>query len=290
MATFPGTEGPDSISSGFDVLYGRDGDDSLLAPTGGLAYIEGGRGDDALFFVGQTHGDINGGSGVDVIAGGELADELSGGSGNDIVAGGNSASFDGNGSQLGPGAPSGNDFINGGSGSDGLYGFDGDDEIYGGPGDDRGVVAFDNPFAATVAAGLFGGDGADIIDGGSGDDDLHGEAGADDLAGGRGADRFFFDAALGGGNVDTITDFTPAEDKIVLSAADFAGIGALGALKKKAFVEGKKAADKSDRVIYNDQNGKLLFDGDGKKGDPAVLFARLDKDLKLAATDLTIVA
>jgi Ca2+-binding RTX toxin-like protein len=291
MAVFPGSDVRDSISSGFDILYGRDGDDSLLAPTGGLAYIEGGRGNDALFFVGLTHGEIYGGSGVDVIAGAELGDELFGGSGNDMVAGGNSGPIQPNGSgQLTPGGPSGNDIIEGGSGADALYGFDGDDQISGGAGDDRGVVTFDNPFAASIAAGLFGGDGDDVMDGGSGDDDIHGEAGADILAGGPGADRFFFDTPVGGGNVDTIMDLIPSEDRIVLSAADFVGIGGPGALKKGAFVKGKKAADKGDRVIYNENNGTLLFDHDGKKGDAAVLFARLDKDLKLAATDFTIVA
>jgi Ca2+-binding RTX toxin-like protein len=93
----------------------------------------------------------------------------------------------------------GNDQINGSSAADVLWGFGGNDVIKG-----------------------FGGN--DLIDGGLGNDILKG---------GAGADRFLFDTTLDPNtNVDRITDFRPGQgDKIVLSEADFPGIGPLGTLK-----------------------------------------------------------
>ena len=53
----------------------------------------------------------------------------------------------------------------------------------------------------------------DTIDGGKGNDFLYGYGGDDTLTGGAGADVFVF--AVGGGH-DVVTDYTPAEDILVL--------------------------------------------------------------------------
>lgn len=76
---------------------------------------------------------------------------------------------------------------------------------------------------------LEGGGGADLIRGGSGNDRLAGGIGDDTLVGGNGRDEFVFDAA--DRSDDTVVDFSPGHDKIVLRGFDgienFADIMAL---------------------------------------------------------------
>lgn|GEM_PF-3649895 len=84
-----------------------------------------------------------------------------------------------------------------GDGGDQLFGGNGADQLFGGAGADL----------------LDGGNGTDQLSGGLGNDRLVGGRGDDVLAGGRGADRFVF--GIDGGT-DTITDFDPVLDKIVL--------------------------------------------------------------------------
>jgi len=60
---------------------------------------------------------------------------------------------------------------------------------------------------------LRGDDGDDDIWGGTGDDEMWGGAGNDELYGGAGRDRFYF--AEGGGQTDTIKDFSAGEDCLV---------------------------------------------------------------------------
>ncbi|KAB2872812.1 MAG: calcium-binding protein [Bauldia sp.] len=108
---------------------------------------------------------------------------------------------------------------------------------------------------------LKGAGGADTLVGGPGNDFLHGGTGNDVLFGGSGADRFVFDTALNAAaNVDTIRDFVPGQDLIVLASVVF-GLAA-GPLGAGAFAIG--AATTADhRVIYDDVTGRLYFDADG---------------------------
>jgi serralysin len=232
-------------------LYGGDGND----------FLDGGRGDDSLF----------GGNDNDALYGGEGNDDLHGQFGDDVVAGGfGDDSVDG-----GPG----NDTVLGGFGNDSLDGGPGDDRAFGGEGDDT----------------LVGGDGNDLLRGGDGNDLLRGGLGNDTLRGEDGSDTFVFDVALGATNVDTILGFEHKVDKIELSQAIFSDLDAnthdIGTtLDKPEFFVGSKAHDKSDRIIYNANNGKLFFDHDGHGGDPKVLFAILDDHLHLKVHDFLMVA
>jgi hypothetical protein len=67
----------------------------------------------------------------------------------------------------------------------------------------------------------------------------------------------------------------------------FAEIGT--SLGKKEYFEGKKAKDKSDHIIYNEKNGKLFYDEDGKGGTGQKLIAKLEKGTDLDHTDFLIV-
>lgn len=108
--------------------------------------------------------------------------------GNDVYAGGD-----------------GNDVIIGGTGRDTLQGQGGNDSIRGGGGVDQ----------------VLGGAGRDTLSGFKGNDRLTGGEGSDQQWGGDGADRFVF--ADGDGR-DTIRDFNPAVDFLVLDSNLWTGV------------------------------------------------------------------
>lgn len=175
----------------------------------------------------------------------------------------------------------GNDVIKGGAGHDVLLGNTGNDRIYGNGGNDQlfGEVGNDR---------LFGGDGSDVLIGGLGADYIDGGAGSDMMGGGPGADSFVFSEAPAAMIVDRILDYRPGHDAMLLERADFAGIGAAGALAATRFYVGAAAHDASDRIIYNDVTGALLFDGDGTGANPAIQFALMGAGLAVTAADFTI--
>jgi peroxidase len=108
------------------------------------------------------------------------------------------------------------DYLKGAEGRDLLIGFDGPDMLRGREGDDDlfGGGGRDMLMGGAGSDGLCGGDGPDKLLGGPGADVLSGGAGRDYLRGGAGADRFVFVA--GETVVDTVVDFTPGEDLLVL--------------------------------------------------------------------------
>ena len=136
--------------------------------------------------------------------------------------------------------------------------------------------------------------GADFIRAGAGKDKLFGGEGKDKLLGGSGNDKFVFDAKLGASNVDTILDFTPGRDKVLLDSTIFKALGKNGALRDQQFyaAEGATSArDPSDRIVYNALTGKLYFDADGDKagGKGPVHFATFTAMPDLDANSFLIV-
>ena len=126
---------------------------------------------------------------------------------------------------------------------------------------------------------LHGNDGANILSGGGGRDVLTG-------FGGR--DSFLFASALSSAtNIDTIVDFSAAQDTIRLDDAVFAL--AKGVLAAGAFHTGTRAADASDRILYNEATGMLIYDSNGTGGGGAVLFARVSAGLVLTHSDFLVV-
>jgi len=144
---------------------------------------------------------MSGGSGHDLIFGGEGNDTLNGNNGNDLLVGGE-----------------GNDILNGGEGNDVLVGESGNDQLNGGDGND-------GLYGGSGSDTLTGGAGNDTLDGGSGDDSLYGGAGNDLIQlGSGGDDRVYFETAATNG-VDTITDmeFGSSNDRIYLKNGDTTG-------------------------------------------------------------------
>lgn len=132
-----------------------------------------------------------------------------------------------------------------------------------------------------------GREGNDTLLGGTGNDKLYGGAGKDILAGGGGKDHFIFDTKLASGNIDKVTDFSVTDDLLLLDHAIFSKLPA-GSLKASAFIIGTKAADASDRIIYNSKTGDLFYDADGTGKGAAIQIAQLNPGLKLTADDFLI--
>lgn len=147
---------------------------------------------------------------------------------------------------------------------------------------DRLIILGDSDAETAIGTAL-----ADVINLGNGDDVLHGGLGRDVLTGGLGVDRFVFTAALGGGNVDRITDFATAIDQLRLDDAVFTGL-ALGKLANSAFEIGTQATSANDRIIYDSATGALFLDADGTGATAQVRFATLVPGTTLVAADIFV--
>ena len=136
---------------------------------------------------------------------------------------------------------------------------------------------------------LIGDAGNDRLAGGGGNDALIGGLGPDTLIGGPGSDVFIFhEAPKRAPNVDRIIDFTVHVDKVGLNPEVFSGIGDPWTLAAAHFHAGAAAADASDRIIYNPNNGFLFYDSDGRGGTGQVHFATLAPHLALHGSDFLI--
>ena len=163
-------------------------------------------------------------------------------------------------------------FIDGGAGFDQLFGGIGSDDIDGGTGND----------------GLLGGDGNDTLIGGFGDDNisgqdgndyLQGDAGNDALNGGGGADQFGFATGLtfdiADLGRDTISNFTPGTDKILLSKITFNDLtSSAGTLSSADFGTGNP-------ITYDIGSGDIAYQGE--------VFANLLNRESLTASDFEVV-
>jgi Ca2+-binding RTX toxin-like protein len=135
---------------------------------------------------------------------------------------------------------------------------------------------------------LNGKPGDDIIKGGDGNDLLIGGLGADTLAGGPGRDRFLFSAALGHTNIDTINDFTPADDVMRLRNEVFVGLPGVGTLAASAFVTGTSATNAAHRILYDAATGDVRYDADGTGSTVAVRFVTLATKPTLTSSDFYV--
>ncbi|NES05067.1 MAG: DUF4347 domain-containing protein [Okeania sp. SIO2F4] len=164
----------------------------------------------------------------------------------------------------------GNDTINGRGGDDQIIGSRGGDFLYGKDGDDTLEGRQDNDH-------LFGGNGNDSLVGGQGRDRFNGGAGNDILTGGASIDRFIFNTnqefTLEDVGVDTITDFVPQQDIILLDKSTFTAITSdsgtgFSVNAEFAIVTSDADAEISPAVIvYNSNNGKLFYNANGTEAE-----------------------
>lgn len=126
---------------------------------------------------------------------------------------------------------------------------------------------------------LVGGAGNDQLLGGDGDDRLSGGNGNDQLTGGLGADTFIFDVAPSKTtNLDTLVDFSAADDVMVFSRTVYKAFTTAGTITAGQFWSSATATsghDADDRFIYNTSTGALYYDADGSGKTAAVQLALL---------------
>jgi Ca2+-binding RTX toxin-like protein len=284
--------GLDTLSN-FENVIGGEGNDHFIG-TAGANRLDGGAGDDTL----------QGGAGNDTYVVDSLLDvtaELKS-AGTDTVESGvdwrlgsslenltltGAADIDGTGNDATTGG-TGNNLIIGNGGANVLVGFGGNDTLQGGDGDD--VLVGDGLAVANVSSGA---------------------GGADTLTGGAGRDYFVFDKLT---SVDTITDFTIADDILALEDTVFTSlprVAPVDALKSNIisnlcehldwtfdpsecvpcdrFSIGAAAVDADDRLIYNSTTGALYYDMDGTGASAQVQIAQLSAGLMLTAANFTLI-
>jgi Ca2+-binding RTX toxin-like protein len=312
------TFGNNYLKAGYgdDTVLGLGGDDTLLGGSGADS-MDGGAGIDTVVFddwghgltldlalsalssddaqgdsyisierfVGSVHGDtmrgdlaandLDGSTGDDILEGREGADTLRGGEGFDVASyEGASAGvvIDLAGTTPSNGDAAGDVFVS----IEGIFGSTLIDKILG------------NVSANSIAGGL----GSDSLSGRNGADTISGGEGGDSLNGGAGRDAFVFNAGLSKSNVDRIVKFSIKDDTIWLEKDVFTKLGKVGkSIGADALFadESGKAHDRSDRIIYETDTGKLFYDSNGSKAGGAVHFATLDKYLALTQADFLMV-
>ena len=229
----------------------------------------------------------NAGTGAINLTGNELANTILGNAGANVLNGGG-----------------GIDTLTGLGGNDTYYVDNADDKVFeaAGGGNDTVITNVNHTLGAgqhvetlrTFGSGttnpidLAGNELANTLIGNAAANMLNGKGGADVLGGYAGNDTFVFTTALGAGNIDTIVDFSAADDTILLENAVFTGLTA-GALAAGAFNTGAGASQTDDRIVYNSATGALLFDADGNGAGAAIQFAAVSAGLALIAGDFFVI-
>ena len=185
----------------------------------------------------------------------------------------------------------GNDELHGGDSGNLFHGGSGNDHAYGGASSDKINGDSGNDF-------LNGNDGKDKVSGGFGNDTLIGGTGNDELVGGFGEDAFRFDRL--DGSVDVVSDFNyipdvdgalDQGDHFELSLGAFLALsgGSGDTLSEGEFALGAEATTASQHILYDQDEGALLYDEDGSGASDAVQFASLSGDVELRASDFLLI-
>jgi len=199
-----------------DFLVGGNGNDIIDGRAGVADTLNGGGGDDTIYFDAASYGKPGAGSLPQAIDGGSGYDTgivTSTGDVNISLATGNfEALISNSGNDTITGNPNAAGYIDGGAGNDAIIGGLLDDILLGGTGNDTIHAGQGNDF-------LIGGWGNDFLSGQDGNDVLNGSEGNDVLNGGTGSDTFIFNLGFGH---DTIQDFAKGQDIIEFEHGLFA--------------------------------------------------------------------
>ncbi|WP_095085351.1 beta strand repeat-containing protein [Mesorhizobium sophorae] len=245
---------------GNDTISGKDGNDTLIGGDGN-DIINGNSGDDRLI-GGRGNDTMNGNSGLDTV---DYSTDVSSGAIHGILV-----NLWGVGSQLGLAADTATDSF----------------------GNTDTVATIRNVTGTQFADQIYGGEHDNTLTAGAGNDILDGHLGNDTLIGGTGSDIFHFHTALDAlTNVDTITDFSVADDTIQVDNAIFAALGGNGTLTADQFVKNTTglAADGNDHIIYETDTGWLTYDSNGSAAGGSTHFATLAANLALTNADFVVV-
>jgi Ca2+-binding RTX toxin-like protein len=151
----------------------------------------------------------------------------------------------------------------------------------------RGSGFADTLTGNALANALAGAKGADVLRGAAGADMLCGGLGADTLTGGAGNDAFVYRSTASGG--DRITDFgaTAGNNDVIRLLATAFGDHATGALRAGEFQANAAgvATKAAIRIIYDTDDGRILYDADGSGAGRAVLLATVQDDATMTASD-----
>ncbi|WP_421724433.1 hypothetical protein [Bauldia sp.] len=116
---------------------------------------------------------------------------------------------------------------------------------------------------------------------------IFGLDGKDKFIAGDANDKFVFIGPINGTtNIDRVKNFESGKDKFFLDQAAFLGLP-VGPLEKSAFRKGTEAEDGDDRIIYDQDSGKLYLD-DGIDGNAPIQFAKVDPGQKLKYSDFAV--
>ena len=309
--TLDGGAGIDNLNGGLgnDTYIVTAGD--VLSDTGGIDTVVSDAnwlladGFENLTAIGPSGVALTGNNAANVLFGNAASNFFNPRGGDDTIRGGDAADLVRLG---GGGVPSyGNKLIDGGTGFDTLE--------FGGFA--RSAIVVDLAASSLVGGGDAGqgsatlisiervtGDGfndrisgsavAEELNGGGGNDTINGRGANDTLTGGLGADTFVFDTAPSAGNVDQVTDFVSASDRLDFDNALFSALGADGnfAAGDARFAAGAgftAGRDASDRVVYDTNTGNLYYDADGNGAGAAQLVATIQGHPAVAATDITVI-
>ncbi|MBW4953804.1 hypothetical protein KZW03_30345, partial [Klebsiella pneumoniae] len=114
-----------------------------------------------------------------------------------------------------------------------------------------------------------------------------GGLGNDKLYGGAGRDAFVFDTRPNKRtNADKVYDFKSRDDSFYLDNKYFTKLGSGSEARPKKFksdmfIEGKKAQDREDRIVYDKKTGSLYYDQDGTGSKAQVKIATITNKTKL---------
>ena len=240
--TIYGFAGNDIISArdGNDYLYGGFGNDSLDAGLG-LDILYGGFGDDTLNATASGNDSLFGGLGDDVYQVARLGDNQLGDNlvedfneGIDMVLSSANYTLDANVENL---------VLTEATNINGTG-----NELYN---------------------KITGNSGNNTLSGLAGEDTLNGGGGNDTLSGGWGRDQYLFNTPLAVAGVDTITDFSVSDDRIVLDKTVFAALETVAGnplleedysvINVAAAEEFSVAGNSLNEIVYNRLTGNLFY-------------------------------